>query len=63
MRLFYWLTVLLLGGWVRGYAQGSGPPVTGTFERLSVEEFARQLEAQTPYRIFFDTAAVRGATV
>ena len=63
MRCLYWLTVLLLGGCFRGYAQGSGPLVTGTFERLSIEEFARQLEAQTHYRIFFDTATVRGATV
>ena len=64
MTLLYRLALFLCCGCVSlgSYGQ-AGPLVTGRFERLSVEEFARQLEAQTHYRVFFDSAAVRGAAV
>jgi hypothetical protein len=65
MTFFYRL--LLLGlcciSSFSSYGQGSEPLVTGSFERLSLEEFARQLETQTHYRVFFDSAAVRGVRI
>ena len=45
------------------YGQGTEPLVTGSFERLNLEEFAQQLEMQTHYRVFFDSAAVRGVRI
>ncbi|MGI4887413.1 MAG: TonB-dependent receptor domain-containing protein [Janthinobacterium lividum] len=65
MKLFYRLVLLFLCGSSSflGYGQGSEPLVTGTFEHLRLEEFAQQLEAQTHYRVYFDSAAVRGLTV
>ena len=66
MKLLYRMVLLLLlgvGGSLRGHAQGAAPLITGRFEHLSLEQFARQLEAQVPYRFYFDTAAVRGLTV
>jgi outer membrane receptor protein involved in Fe transport len=64
MRHFYWLLLLFFGsGGFLSYGQGTEPLVTGSFEHLRVEEFARQLEAQTHYRIFFDSTAVRGLTI
>lgn len=65
MKLFYRLLLLLgcASGSFLGYGQAAEPLVTGRFERLSLEEFARQLEAQTHYRIYFDPAAVRGVRV
>ena len=62
MKYFYWLLFFLSSSFL-SYGQGAEPLVTGRFERLSLEEFARQLEAQTHYRVFFDSAAVRGLAV
>jgi outer membrane receptor protein involved in Fe transport len=65
MKLFYRLVLLLgcISGSFLSYGQAPEPLVTGRFERLGLEEFARQLEAQTHYRIYFDSAAVRGVHV
>ena len=55
MKLLYGLIFFCLSS-LLSYGQGTeplGPPVTGNFERLRLEEFARQLEAQTAYRLFF----------
>ncbi|MBF9223754.1 TonB-dependent receptor [Hymenobacter ruricola] len=41
-----------------GHAQQSEKPITGDFAHLPFEQFARQLEAQTPYRFYFDPRAV-----
>ena len=65
MKLLYRLLLLVGGtaGSLAAHAQGTEPLVTSSFERLPVVEFARQLEVQTHYRVFLDTAAVRGLTV
>ncbi|MGI4872219.1 MAG: TonB-dependent receptor [Janthinobacterium lividum] len=65
MKVLYRLGLLLLGigSSLSSYGQGTEPLVTGRFEGLSLEEFARQLEAQTSYRFFFDSAAARGVSV
>ena len=38
--------------------QGADKPVSGTFSHLPFGEFARQVEAQTPVRFYFDPKAV-----
>ena len=63
MKFLYWLLLLCLGSGLLGYGQGTEPLVTGNFEHLSLEEFARQLEAQTHYRVYFDSVAGRDLTV
>ncbi|MFD1467692.1 TonB-dependent receptor domain-containing protein [Hymenobacter caeli] len=62
MKHFYALILLVLLGAssFRSYGQAPEPLVSGNFQGLSVEAFARRLEAQTPYRFFFDSVAVRG---
>ncbi|PJJ52985.1 TonB-dependent receptor [Hymenobacter chitinivorans] len=59
MQYIYRLTlcILLLVGSFAGYGQTPEPVVSGSFQSLSLEQFARQLEAQTRYRFFFDTTA------
>ena len=65
MKALYRLALIMLcgGGGMRGYAQGAEPLVSGSFQQLSLNQFARQLEAQTRYRFFFDSAAVLGVAV
>ena len=65
MGFLYRLVLLLLCGSVSflSYGQGAEPLVTGNFEHLSLETFVRQLEAQTHYRVYFDSVAVRGTLV
>ncbi|MCB2378491.1 TonB-dependent receptor [Hymenobacter sp. BT635] len=65
MKYFYRLLLLVLGcvGSVSSYAQTPEPVISGTFRGLTLEQFVRQLEAQTQYRFFFDSAAVKQVKV
>jgi len=45
------------------HAQTAEPVVSGSFQGLSLEQLVRQLEAQTHYRFYFDTTALRPVTV
>jgi hypothetical protein len=65
MKALYRLALVLVcgSGALRAAAQGTEPLVSGHFEGLSLEQFARQLEAQTSYRFFFDSVAARGVSV
>jgi hypothetical protein len=45
------------------YGQQAEPLLSGSFQNLSVERFVRQLEAQSPYRFYFDSAAVKKVSV
>jgi hypothetical protein len=65
MKALYRLALVLVcgSGALRAAAQSTEPLVSGRFEGLSLGQFARQLEAQTSYRFFFDSAAVRGVAV
>ncbi|TGE27635.1 TonB-dependent receptor [Hymenobacter metallicola] len=65
MNYIYRFT-LLIGLSILGfgsYGQTPEPVVSGSFQGLSLEQFVRQLEAQTPYRFFFDSAAVVGVQI
>ncbi|WP_375416496.1 carboxypeptidase-like regulatory domain-containing protein [uncultured Hymenobacter sp.] len=57
------LLLLVCGGTLRSYGQQAEPLISGNFQGLSVTQFVRQLEAQTPYRFYFDSAAVRGVGI
>ncbi|WP_460622662.1 carboxypeptidase-like regulatory domain-containing protein [Hymenobacter tenuis] len=65
MNSFYRFVLLVF--WCAGsfcsYGQTPEPSVSGTFQGLSLEQFVRQLQAQTSYRFFFDSTAVRGVSV
>ncbi|UOQ98633.1 TonB-dependent receptor [Hymenobacter sp. 5317J-9] len=65
MKTLYRLVILFICcmGSRLGLAQQAEPLISGSFQDLSVEELARQLEARSGYRIYFDSAAVRGVTV
>ncbi|MGI4867808.1 MAG: TonB-dependent receptor [Janthinobacterium lividum] len=65
MKVFYRLVLILLcgSGSLSSYAQSTEPLVSGSFAGLSLEQFAQQLAAQTSYRFFFDSAAVRGVSI
>jgi hypothetical protein len=51
------LVVFTLLG-LSGHAQQAEKTVTGDFSHLPFEQFARQLESQTAYRLYFDPKAV-----
>ena len=55
-------TLVLLGCWLGSFAawgqQAPAPAISGNFVHLRFEEFARQLEAQAPVRLYFDPRAV-----
>ena len=55
--LFFILLLLLLPGVSQGQQQAE-KLVSGTFSQLPFEQFARQLEAQTAARFYFDPTAV-----
>ncbi|QIX61337.1 TonB-dependent receptor [Hymenobacter sp. BT18] len=62
---FYRIILLIaccLSSWAAS-AQRAEPLISGNFQNLSVEEFARQLEAQSTYRFYFDSASVKGVLV
>jgi hypothetical protein len=52
MPRFYFCIALLLGllGSRSGWAQQTGSTISGDFRGLRFEQFAQQVEAQTPYR-------------
>jgi hypothetical protein len=54
--------MLLLASSHFGYGQGA-PTVTGTFQNLPFADFAKQLAAATPYRLFFNPADVDSVRV
>ena len=68
MPRFYSFTWLLAGllvssvpaAWAQ---QAPAPTISGDFRNLRFEEFARRVEAQTPYRFYFDPAALANVTV
>jgi hypothetical protein len=67
MPRFYPFTWLLAGLLVSGapaWAQQTpAPTISGDFRNLRFEDFARRVEAQTPYRFYFDPTKVAGITV
>ena len=65
MRLFYRLffPTLLVVSSLRSYGQQAEPRISGRFENLRFEQFARQIEAATPYRFYFDPAQADSLTV
>jgi hypothetical protein len=63
MLRFYPFAVLLLGLLVASYtasAQQGSPTISGDFRNLRFEQFAQRVEAQTPYRFYFDPAMLDG---
>jgi hypothetical protein len=52
------LVLALLGGSYASYGQQAAPApaLTGTFQGVPFAEFARQVAATTPYRLYFDPA-------
>ncbi|HET9504532.1 MAG TPA: TonB-dependent receptor [Hymenobacter sp.] len=61
---FTWLLAGLLVGSAPAWAQQApAPPISGDFRNLRFEEFARRVEAQTPYRFFFSPALLDSVTV
>ncbi|QKG57815.1 TonB-dependent receptor [Hymenobacter sp. BRD128] len=66
MPRLYSFLFLLLGLLVANqasWAQQTEPTISGDFRNLRFEEFAQRVEAQTPYRFFFNPAAVDTVTV
>jgi hypothetical protein len=66
MPRFYLFWVVLLGlllGSYGSWAQQHGPTISGDFNNLRFEQFAQRVEAQTPYRFYFDPAALDSVTV
>jgi hypothetical protein len=61
---YYRLFVLLglLASSVASYGQ-QAVTISGDFRHLSFEQFARQVEATTPYHFYFKPAAVDSVTV
>jgi len=59
------LVVLWLGGSVPSYGQQAptAPLFTGAFQEVPFAEFARQVAATTPYRLYFDPAETAGLRV
>jgi hypothetical protein len=65
MRFYHWLLVLLglLASAPASYGQQQAAPISGDFRHLSFEQFARQVEATTPYHFYFKPATVDSVTV
>ncbi|RZL09026.1 MAG: hypothetical protein EOO62_14485, partial [Hymenobacter sp.] len=67
MPRFYcvlFFVVGLLAGCVQpALAQQNNPTINGDFRGLRFEEFARRVEAQTPYRFYFKSATLDTVTV
>ena len=61
---FTWLLAGLLVSSAPAWAQQApAPTISGDFRNLRFEEFARRVEAQTPYRFYFDPATLDSVTV
>jgi hypothetical protein len=66
MPRFYLFWVVLFGLLLGSYAsraQQAGPTISGDFNNLRFEQFAQRVEAQTPYRFYFDPATLDSVTV
>lgn len=67
MPRFYFIvflvTGLLFGSTQAIQAQQNNPTISGDFRGLRFEEFARRVEAQTPYRFYFKSATLDTVTV
>ncbi|WP_161889317.1 TonB-dependent receptor [Pontibacter russatus] len=62
-RIFLALLVVVCSA-AQGLAQQTGQAlVSGSFKAATFEEFAREVEAQTDYHIYFDAAALDSLTV
>jgi hypothetical protein len=61
--LFLFLLAGLLAVSPASQAQQGEPTITGDFRNLRFEQFAQQVEAQTPYRFFFEAATLDTVTV
>lgn len=60
---FLFLLASMLAASQAGWAQQTGPVISGDFRNLRFEQFAQRVEAQTPYRFFFNPATVDTVTV
>ncbi len=61
---FTWLLAGLLASSAPAWAQQApAPTLSGDFRNLRFEEFARRVEAQTPYRFYFQPAMLDSVTV
>ncbi|TVT40398.1 TonB-dependent receptor [Hymenobacter setariae] len=63
-RLYF--GILLAGLLASSYptlAQQGSPSISGDFRNLRFEQFAQRVEAQTPYRFYFNPAALDSVTV
>ncbi|MDJ0363802.1 TonB-dependent receptor [Hymenobacter sp. H14-R3] len=67
MPRFYFVVFLaaglLAGSALPTLAQQNNPTISGDFRGIRFEEFARRVEAQTPYRFYFKTATLDTVTV
>ncbi len=66
MLRFYPFALLLVGlllGRYSASAQQASPSISGDFRNLRFEQFAQRVEAQTPYRFYFDPALLDSVTV
>ncbi|QJX48869.1 TonB-dependent receptor [Hymenobacter taeanensis] len=66
MKIFYAGCLLLILGLCSfsGYAQNStGPLLRLDLEKASFEQFAEEVESQTPYRFYFDPATVQKVAI
>ena len=66
MPRFYLVAVgllIMLAGSCPGWAQQANPTISGDFRGLRFEQFAQRVEAQTPYRFYFDSATLDSVTV
>jgi hypothetical protein len=66
MPRFYLFATLLAGLLMGSYptrAQQAPPAISGDFRNLRFEQFAQRVEAQTPYRFYFNPATLDSVTV
>ncbi|GAA4374616.1 TonB-dependent receptor [Hymenobacter koreensis] len=59
--VWHWLWIWLLLGSARlalAQQQGNPPLISGQFNGVTFEQFARAVESQTPYRFYFEPATV-----
>jgi hypothetical protein len=63
LRIYSLLVVLLLASSQWSWAQRPTPTINGDFTNVRFAQFVQQVEAQTPYRFFFNPAEVDTLTV
>ncbi|WP_347156383.1 TonB-dependent receptor [Pontibacter chitinilyticus] len=63
-RITLWLLLGVVCCVTTSQAQQAGQPlISGNFQRATFEEFARQVEAQSTYHLYFDSAAVDSLSI